>query len=117
MWHTMDTQDFFGILSDTTRRRLLSLFLVQGELCVCELTAALDMPQPKTSRHLAIMREAGLLSLRREGTWIFYRLDPQLPLWAYRILETLARDSPDPFGKADSKRLADMAGRPVRCCA
>lgn len=113
----LEIQKFFDALSDATRRRLLSLLLIQGELCVCELTAALDISQPKISRHLAVLRETGLLAVRREGTWIFYRLDPQLPLWAYRILETLARDTPDAFGDADRKRLAGMMDRPGHCCA
>lgn len=113
----IETQDFFNTLSDATRRRLLSLLMAHGELCVCELTAALETPQPKISRHLAVMREAGLLSVRREGTWIYYRLDPQLPLWAYRILETLGRDMPNPHAEEDNKRLGGMADRPVRCCS
>jgi ArsR family transcriptional regulator len=113
----IDIQDFFSTLSDATRRRVLSLLLVHGELCVCELTAALDLAQPKISRHLAVMREAGLLAVRREGTWVFYRLDPQLPLWAYRILETLGRDTPNPESDTDGKRLAGMADRPIRCCS
>ena len=112
----IETQDFFNTLSDATRRRLLSLLMANGELCVCELTAALDTPQPKISRHLAVMREAGLLAVRREGTWVFYRLDPQLPLWAYRILETLGCDTPNPDAEEDGKRLGGMADRPARCC-
>lgn len=113
----IETQDFFNTLSDATRRRLLSLLIGHGELCVCELTAALNMPQPKISRHLAVMREAGLLAVRRDGTWIYYRLDPLLPLWAYRIVETLGRDAPNPDAEEDGKRLVGMADRPVRCCA
>lgn len=116
MSRMIETQDFFTTLSDATRRRLLSLLMTHGELCVCELTAALETPQPKISRHLAVMREAGLLAVRREGTWIYYRLDPQLPLWAYRILETLGRDTPNPDAEEDNKRLGGMADRPVRCC-
>lgn len=111
------TQTFFDILSDETRRRLLALLTGQGELCVCELMAALDTPQPKISRHLAVMREAGLLAVRREGTWVFYRLHPGLPLWAYRILELASRDAPEPRAATDAERLAGMVDRPIRCCA
>jgi ArsR family transcriptional regulator, arsenate/arsenite/antimonite-responsive transcriptional repressor len=112
----MDAQPFFDSLSDATRRRILALLHNQGELCVCELVAALDLAQPKISRHLAVMREAGLTSLRREGTWIFYRLHPDLPLWAYRILEIAGRDAPEADTQADLARLSGMADRPIRCC-
>jgi ArsR family transcriptional regulator len=112
----MKTQPIFDSLSDITRRRILALLLSQGELCVCELVASLDMPQPKISRHLAVMREAGLTSMRREGTWIFYRLHPELPLWAYRILEIVNRDAPEAMSSQDAERLSAMADRPVRCC-
>lgn len=110
-------QNLFDSLSDPTRRRILALLLSQGELCVCELVAALDMPQPKISRHLAVMREYGLTSLRKEGTWVFYRLHPELPLWAYRVLEISSRDAPELETADDVARLSGMADRPVRCCA
>jgi ArsR family transcriptional regulator, arsenate/arsenite/antimonite-responsive transcriptional repressor len=113
----IDSQSFFEALSDATRRRLVCLLIGQGELCVCELVVALDLPQPKISRHLAVMREAGLTTMRREGTWIFYRLHPELPLWAYRILETAARDAPEAESVADVARLSGMPDRPVRCCS
>jgi ArsR family transcriptional regulator len=112
-----DAQAFFDSLSDATRRRILALLLGQGELCVCELVAALDLPQPKISRHLAVMREAGITAMRRDGTWIFYRLHPGLPLWAYRILEIASRDVPEAGAAEDGSRLAGMADRPIRCCA
>ncbi|MDA8384605.1 MAG: metalloregulator ArsR/SmtB family transcription factor [Betaproteobacteria bacterium] len=110
-------QSLFDSLSDAIRRRLLALILEQGELCVCELTAALDMPQPKISRHLAVMREAGILTIRREGTWIHYRLDAQLPLWAYQIMETAARDAPESESGDDRLRLAQMAAKPAKCAS
>lgn len=113
----IDTQAFFDSLSDATRRRLLALLLEQGELCVCELVTALDLPQPKISRHLAVMREAGLTTMRREGTWIYYRLHPGLPLWAYQILEIAGRDAPEAESRQDAARLARMTERPIRCCA
>ncbi|TCJ13006.1 metalloregulator ArsR/SmtB family transcription factor [Parasulfuritortus cantonensis] len=112
----MDAQPFFDSLSDATRRRILALLQGEGELCVCELVAALGLPQPKISRHLAVMREAGLIAMRREGTWIFYRLHPELPLWAYRILEIAGRDAAESESGADRVRLAGMADRPIRCC-
>ena len=64
----------FKILGDPTRLRLAALLAVQGETCVCHLASALDEPDYKVSRHLAVMRPAGLVEARRQGTWIYYRL-------------------------------------------
>ena len=80
--------DFFPALADPTRLRCLLLLASEGELCVCELTHALDVSQPKISRHLATLREAGIVDDRREGLWIHYRIHHDLPAWA-RGLETL----------------------------
>ena len=63
----------FKACSDATRLRILFL-LSEGELCVCELVAALEMAQGKISRHLAVLKQAGLADDRRDGTWIFYSL-------------------------------------------
>lgn len=111
-------QNFFDALADETRRRLLSLLLQESELCVCELIYALDMAQPKISRHLGVMREAGVLSVRKDGTWVFYRLHPQLPLWAVRILDFMQLAVIDlPSYQQDTQRLSGMTDRPVKCCA
>ena len=112
----MDAQPVFDALVDATRRRILGLLVHQGELCVCELTAALDDIQPKISRHLAVLKDAGIVIARREGTWMFYRLADALPAWADAILESLPRGAV-PELKADLKRLKGMAGRPARCAA
>jgi ArsR family transcriptional regulator len=69
----------FKALSDETRLRILVL-LTQGELCVCDLMAVLQLPQSTVSRHLAYLRNAGLLTDRREGVWMYYRLAKQMPL-------------------------------------
>ena len=61
----------FKAFSDGTRLRILFL-LAEGELCVCELVAVLDMPQGKMSRHLSVLKHAGLVSDRRDGVWIYY---------------------------------------------
>jgi len=63
----------FKALSDETRLRILSL-LCEGELCVCELMDALQMPQPRISHQLSILKAAGLVLDRREGKWIIYAL-------------------------------------------
>jgi ArsR family transcriptional regulator len=64
----------FKVLSDTTRLRLASLLLFNGETCVCMLAQALNERDFKISRHLGVMRSAGLVEARREGTWMHYRL-------------------------------------------
>ena len=69
-------QMFFG-LADKTRLMIMKL-LSYGELCACEITAALDLTQSTTSHHLGILERTGLITPRREGKWIFYRLtDPK----------------------------------------
>jgi ArsR family transcriptional regulator len=112
-------ENFFPALADPTRLRCLLLLAAEGELCVCELTHALDESQPKISRHLAMLREAGIVSDRREGLWIHYRLNPDLPSWAREILNTAsqANATTKPFAQ-DRKRLRGAPTRPpVRCCA
>ncbi len=64
----------FKVLADPTRLRLMVLLSIQGETCVCKLAEALNAPDFKISRHLGIMRSAGLVEARREGTWIYYKL-------------------------------------------
>lgn len=63
----------FKALSDETRLRIIKL-LEQGELCVCDIVAALDTIQPKISFHLAVLKEAELIQDRKEGKWIHYKL-------------------------------------------
>jgi ArsR family transcriptional regulator len=65
---------YFKALSDETRLRILKL-LEDGELCVCDITAALQMTQPNISFHLSILKEAGLIKDRKEGRWNHYQLD------------------------------------------
>ena len=113
----MTADDLFRALADPTRLRLLLLLADQGELCVCELTHALAEFQPKISRHLAMLREAGIVLDRREGLWIHYRLNPKLPAWVREVLNTTARASAsaEPYAR-DRKRLKGTPNRPpVRC--
>jgi ArsR family transcriptional regulator len=114
-----ETDAFFKMLADSTRLRCLLLMQAEGELCVCELTHALNLSQPKISRHLAHLREAGVLVARRNGTWMNYRINPDLQGWALQILQTTldgVRNS-EPF-ISDKKILDNMADRPGQvCCA
>jgi len=65
----------FRAFSDRTRLRILRL-LQDAEMCVGDLLAVLGVPQPTASRHLAYLRKAGLVTTRREGTWVYYALTP-----------------------------------------
>jgi ArsR family transcriptional regulator len=106
---------FLKLLSDPTRLRSLMLLQQEGELCVCELTYALGEIQPKISRHLAALRDAGVVLDRREGQWIYYRISPDLPAWALAILESLLNAAPY---AADLDKLRQMPRRPgSRICA
>lgn len=68
-----DSKKIFRALADETRLRILNL-LTGGELCVCDLMRVLDEPQSKISRHLGYLRDAGLVSGRRHGLWMHYKL-------------------------------------------
>lgn len=98
---------FYRALADETRLRALVLLHSEGELCVCELTEALQISQPKMSRHLASLRESGVVVGRREGLWIHYRIAPELPRWASRTLQAGCAGLVDqaPFSD-DRRRLA-----------
>ena len=69
-----DIVTIFKALADETRVRVLKL-LGNGELCVCEIAAALDLDQPRLSFHLRILKEAGIILDRRQERWIVYRLN------------------------------------------
>ncbi len=64
----------YKALADETRLRILALLLSEGELCVCDIIAALKLPQSTISRHLAHLRKAGWVNDRRCGLWIYYSL-------------------------------------------
>src|SRR4029079_19407227 len=66
----------FRALGDETRLRIVAL-LSHGELCVCHLEEALDLNQPNASRQLGILKAAGVVDSRREGTWVYYSITEQ----------------------------------------
>ncbi len=78
----------FKILSDDTRLSIILLLKEAGELCVCDICAVTSESQPKISRHMAILRDSGLVLDRREGKWIHYRLSPHMPAWAAETIGT-----------------------------
>ena len=90
----------FAALSDETRLRIY-LLLSKGELCVCELTAVLDMEQSRISHSLRILKEAGVIGSRREGKWIIYFAEPDMI--KSRIIRVLISELHPPA--ADLKNL------------
>ena len=104
---------FFQLLSDETRLRSVLLIHAEGELCVCELVQALGLIQPKVSRHLATLRDAGVLVDRRAGQWVYYRVNPRLPAWGRTIIDAAAAGAPAKTLLArDRAALGRMANRP-----
>jgi len=67
---------FFKVLADESRLKMLWLLFNRRELCVCDVMAVLEITQSKASRHLAALRNAGLASDRKEGLWSYYSLSP-----------------------------------------
>ena len=115
----MVADQFFKAMSDLTRLRMLVLLSREGELCVCELTHALDESQPKISRHLAQLRELGVVLDRRQGQWIYYQINPDLQAWAREALVATSEGmiTQTPFNE-DLQALTDMPNRPESaCCA
>jgi ArsR family transcriptional regulator len=80
-----DMQQFFQALGDNTRLRLLNL-MGEQKVCVCYFVEILGGPQPKISRHLAYLRNAGIVSVRREGKWMHYRITMPQHIGATQIL-------------------------------
>lgn len=83
----MNPSGFFKCLSDDTRYQIIMLIFKHQQLCVCEFTEILDLSQPKISRHLAQLRNCGVLSDHREGRWVYYRLSETLPSWCTAIIK------------------------------
>ncbi len=114
----MEQLETFRQLGDETRLRALALMADQGELCVCELVAALALSQPKISRHLAALRDAGLVEARRDAQWVFYRINETLPHWQKQAIEAaLEGVSGEAALKQDKIKLDKMSNRPARSTA
>ena len=111
----MDPCQFFKCLADDTRLRSLLLIAKTEQACVCDLMAALELDQPKTSRHLAKLRLCGILADERRGKWVFYKLHPQLPQWAKNVIINAAESNTDYFKTALGKLVASQASA-TTCC-
>ncbi len=104
---------FFKLLADETRMRCLLLIAREQRLCVCELTHALDESQPKISRHLAQLRQSGVLIDERQGQWVYYKVSDQLPGWLNIILDVLKQSNClQQHYSVDTQRLRDITYRP-----
>ncbi|MES9961127.1 MAG: metalloregulator ArsR/SmtB family transcription factor [Sedimenticola sp.] len=115
----MTPEMLFKALSDPTRLRCLFLLSEHDELCVCELTHAMGLPQPKISHHLGSLRKTEIVSDRKEGLWIYYKINPDLPEWATQVIQAAVAGTKrcEPF-TSDAITLAEMPDRPGgACCA
>ena len=99
----------FKALSDETRLRIIKL-LEQGELCVCDITSALDMVQPKVSFHLSALKEAGLIKDRKQGKWIHYSLTEK-DLFRRMLILSACERMQDGTVSDDRKRLDSFLGQ------
>ena len=89
MIYMKDIIQLFKSLSDPTRVRIVWLLHEGGELCVCDLMAVRDLPQSTVSRHLAYLRNAGLVTDQRKGIWMYYRLSEELTELSAGIINVL----------------------------
>ncbi|MFG2539339.1 ArsR/SmtB family transcription factor [Streptomyces sp. NPDC048511] len=93
-----DLAKVFKALGDPVRLRLLSMIASRagGEVCVCDLTPAFDLSQPTISHHLKLLKQAGLIDSERRGTWVYYRLLPQM---TDRLAAILTRPAGQPLSE------------------
>jgi ArsR family transcriptional regulator len=107
---TFNAELFFAALADKTRLRLLNL-MRDGEVCVCFFAGTLATNNPKISRHLSYLKRAGLVTGRRDGKWIHYRINEPADKTAREVFAaTMKMLDADTQMKADRKRLTNI------CC-
>jgi len=105
-----DAEVFFAALADKTRLRLLNL-MRGGEVCVCFFAETLETNNPKISRHLSYLNRASLVNKRRDGKWVYYRINEPNDKNASDIFNaTLKMFDEDPQMASDRKRLISV------CC-
>jgi len=110
----IDPSTLFKCLSDETRLMATLLIFNEGELCVCELMEAMNDSQPKISRHLAQLRGGDLLTDRRQGQWVYYSMNKNLPEWVGEVLASASEGHKKPLSLA-LKALSLSTERPSRC--
>ncbi|NTS76451.1 metalloregulator ArsR/SmtB family transcription factor [Catenovulum sp. SM1970] len=92
----------FKALNDETRLQIVLLLTAKAELCVCELTSALQLSQPMVSRHLSILRD-NVLAHERKGQWVYYRLSDDLAPWQKQVIELAAEANQDTINTLTSR--------------
>ena len=107
---SFDIERFFQALGDNTRLRLLNLMGDQ-EICVCYFVEILNQPQPKISRHLAYLRNAGIVTTRRDGKWMHYRIAMPPNEGAARVLQDILQ-----WFKEEKTMQADRGKLAKACC-
>lgn len=108
---TIDKEIFFRALADRTRLRLLNLLRTE-EVCVCFFVETLKTNQPKISRHLAYLRRAGIVDVRRDGPWMHYRIVEPDDADAARVLKDVIS-----WLANDQEMLRDRERLLKFCCA
>jgi len=112
-----DPVDIFKALGDETRLRLVNLFLQTDEdLCVCEMVDTLGLPQYQISKHLTILKNAGLLQANRAGTWVYYRLDREESPLLHDLFNVLSRHLGHVFAADAGKLTQRLALREAGKC-
>lgn len=104
----------FRALGDETRVRIIAL-LTHGELCVCHIETALGLPQPTASRQLSTLRAAGVVTRRREGSWIYYRLADQSDDECRRVIVAIKNFAAQKTLRKDLDRLRKTTGPATSC--
>lgn len=107
----LNLETFFMALADKTRLRLLNL-MREGEICVCFFSEVLEESQPKVSRHLAYLRNAGIVEARRDGKWMHYKIVEPESEYAAQILH----DTLDWLGSQEEMQK-DYEKLAIACCA
>jgi ArsR family transcriptional regulator len=107
---SLDLVPLLAALADRTRLRLLNL-IVGREVCVCYLVEILRQGQPKISRHLAYLRRAGVVTARREGKWMHYRVERPQDAAAALILDAVLESF-----RLDREMQSDLARLSRACC-
>ena len=103
-----DYEKIFKALADLTRLRLLRLLIINDRrICVCELVDALEIPQYRISRHLNILKNAGLIDSQRDGTWMYYSHLERGSPFQENLFNLLHHQMDENIFLKDEKKLAD----------
>jgi ArsR family transcriptional regulator len=112
---SVSIDEMFRAFSDRTRLRILHL-LLRGEICVGDLATVLQMTQPRTSQHLACLRNSGLVVGRKEGLWTHYSLAAPRSPFHQKLLECLQLCFAEVPELQEDDMRADDLDRTGRCC-